>query len=219
MSSDLDPSVALVAASGAGHLSVYELTIEERTAFGRAARAGRLRPLDPDRVARLYTAVHHHLTGRGYEHYEISSYALPGQRAVHNQLYWHGGEYLGLGTGAASFRYLGGGGAERVTNVRAVRSYLAATGGARPRARADARVAEREFLSPAAVAADAVWLALRTCDGAPAQALSRAPALVDWLVACDLAKLRGGRVRPTLKGFLHADHIATRVVAELGESG
>jgi putative oxygen-independent coproporphyrinogen III oxidase len=197
--------VAALADTGAGHLSVYELTIEERTAFGKAVRAGRMTPLDEDRLAALYRDVHRTLEARGFEHYEISSYARPGQRAVHNSLYWNGGEYLGLGSSAASFVLRPDGSGVRSVNQRSVHAYL--------RSRGEARVAEHEVLDPAEVARDRVWLGMRTADGVAGEALSGAPALVRWLLDENLATVGGGRIRPTLRGFAYADRIASRVFA------
>jgi oxygen-independent coproporphyrinogen-3 oxidase len=205
LASALDRSVAALAEVGAGHLSVYELTIEERTAFGKAVRAGRMRPLDEDTLAALYEAVHRTLGSHGYEHYEISSHARPGHRAVHNSLYWNGGEYLGLGSGAASFVLLPGGAGVRSVNQRSVHAYL--------RSRGAERVTTRDHLDPAAVACDRVWLAMRTIDGVPAGALAGAPDFVAWLLDERLASVQDGRIRPTLRGFAYADRIASRVFA------
>ena len=58
-------SDASLVATGVDHLSVYELTIEERTAFGQRVRDGRLVPLDEDALAELYIATHDALTARG----------------------------------------------------------------------------------------------------------------------------------------------------------
>ena len=62
-----------------GHASIYELTIEDRTAFGQRVRDGRLVPLDEDELATRYVAAHDAMTAAGFEHYEISSYARPGK--------------------------------------------------------------------------------------------------------------------------------------------
>jgi oxygen-independent coproporphyrinogen-3 oxidase len=193
-------SVAAAIASGVAHLSVYELTIEPATAFGKRARAGTLPVLPEDDLAQLYEQTHHALTAAGFEHYEVSSYARPGRRAVHNSLYWSGGEYLGLGMGAASFVREAGGGAVRQVNSRKLADYLA--GGA-------ARVLERTGLDARQVATDELWLAMRTADGAPAAALGPVGA---WLVDRGLGEPAGDRIRPTLQGFLFADQIAARVV-------
>jgi oxygen-independent coproporphyrinogen-3 oxidase len=196
-------SVVAAAASGAPHLSLYELTIEPRTAFGRRARRGAL-PLAPeDTQVALYTASHAHLTAAGFEHYEISSYARPGQRAVHNQLYWRGAEFLGLGVGAASFHRAADGGGTRWTNVRQWPRYAR---GAPP--------ADETRLTADDVVTDGLWLAMRTADGAPVAALP--PDVVDWATREGLATadaVAGGRLRPTLRGFLFADQVAARIVA------
>jgi oxygen-independent coproporphyrinogen-3 oxidase len=201
----LPPHVEAIAASGVDHLSVYELTIEERTIFGKRARAGELVPLEDDALAALYEATHHALAAHGFEHYEISSYARPGQRAVHNSLYWRGGEFLGLGNGAASFVRDPGGGGRRVTNVRSAPQYLAARG--------DARIAEIVVSDAAELADDLLWLAFRTVDGAALADLAGRPELIGWLTHTGLAIVADGRVRPTLRGFLYADQVAARAVA------
>jgi coproporphyrinogen III oxidase-like Fe-S oxidoreductase len=187
----------------ADHLSVYELTIEERTAFGQRVRTGRLVPLDEDTLADLYTRAHAQLVAAGFEHYEISSYARPGKRAVHNSLYWRGAPFLGLGVGAASLAIAPDGSGERATNPRRVADYLAAPGTPADVLRA----------TPAEMAADRAWLAMRTSDGAAEADLP--PAIADWLVAEDLADRSGGRICPTLRGFLMADRIAARITQAL----
>lgn len=180
------------------HLSVYELTIEERTAFGQRVRDGRLLPRTEDELADLYVATHATLAAKGFEHYEISSYARAGKRAVHNSLYWTGAPFLGLGVGAASLAVRADGSGERRTNPRNVADYLA---GAPP---------EVTAIEPAEMAADRAWLGMRTRAGVPEADL---PAKVtSWLVAERLAERERGRICPTLRGFLMADRIAARIV-------
>lgn len=194
-------SVHAAAASGVPHLSVYELTVEPRTRFGKRARAGALPVLPDDDLAQLYESTHHALEAAGFEHYEVSSYARPGHRAIHNSLYWQGAEFLGLGLGAASFHRDPAGGGARWVNSRKLRDYLG--GGA-------ARVAEHTPLDARAVATDELWLAMRTRDGAPAEALGEVGA---WLLAQGLGERDGDRIRPTLRGYLFADQIASRIVS------
>jgi len=199
------PSATLVDTSP-DHLSIYELTIEERTAFGQRVRDGRLVPLSEDLLTELYLATHARLTAAGYEHYEISSYALPGKRAVHNALYWRGAAFLGLGVGAASLELCGDGSGRRITNPRRVSAYLADPG----------RPAEVVQSTAGELAADRAWLGLRTSDGVAEVDLAPAPGLADWLVAERLAERRAGQICPTLQGFLLADRIAARVVGTWG---
>lgn len=189
--------------TGVDHLSVYELTIEERTAFGQRVRTGRFVPLDEDALTELYVATHEQLTAAGFEHYEISSYARPGKRAVHNSLYWRGAPFLGLGVGAASLRLFPDGSGERATNPRRAAAYMAAPG----------TPAEVLTSSPAEMAADRAWLGLRTADGVEEATL--AADLVRFILDAGLAERRGGRICPTLRGFLMADRIAARVVQAL----
>ncbi|HEX5059925.1 MAG TPA: coproporphyrinogen-III oxidase family protein [Kofleriaceae bacterium] len=185
------------------HLSVYELTIEERTAFGQRVRAGRFTPLDEDALTELYVATDAELTAAGFEHYEISSYAKPGKRAVHNSLYWRGAPFLGLGVGAASLWLAPDGGGERATNPRRAAEYMAAPG----------TPAERVAIPPAEMAADRAWLGLRTSDGVEEATLSTE--IVAFLLDGGLGVRRAGRICPTLRGFLMADRIAARIIEAL----
>lgn len=192
-------------ASPARHASVYELTIEEGAAFAKRVRDGRLVPRDGDALAELYLTIHHALAARGFEHYEISSYAQPGQRAVHNSLYWSGGEYLGLGVGAASYWRAPDGRAERWHNQRRFAAY---------RAR---RLAELRQVEPDEDLTDRLWLGMRTRDGVVAELLATRPGVTEWLLAERLAELdapadaAAPRMRPTVRGFLFADAIAERI--------
>jgi oxygen-independent coproporphyrinogen-3 oxidase len=203
-----DPLAGAVALSGRSvpHLSVYELTVAEGTPLERQIARGEVMPQDEDRLADLYVAAHDLLAAAGYEHYEVSSYARPGARAVHNSLYWRAAEYLGLGSGAASFRREPGGGGLRWTNHRSVGRYLAAPAGERR--------ADTEELDGVELAADRVWLGLRTADGVEAEALAGHGRLVDWLGQSGLAVVGPDRIRPTLRGFLYSDQVARRVLEE-----
>ncbi len=91
---------ATLAELGLRHVSAYQLTIEAGTRFGELAKVGRLPLADDGRVAEAFLAVDEALVARGFEHYEISNFARPGERARHNVGYWRGEEYLGLGCGA-----------------------------------------------------------------------------------------------------------------------
>lgn len=178
----------------APHLSIYELTIEERTPFGRMARDGELVPRDDDELHDLYVAAHAQLTAAGYEHYEISSYARPGHRAIHNARYWRGEPFLGLGASAASLEVHADGSAVRATNPRRADAYLAGEAPAEV-----AYTAEDH-------ARELVWLGMRTSDGVTVDRL--APAIAARLVELGLAERRDDRICPTLRGFLLADRVA-----------
>jgi oxygen-independent coproporphyrinogen III oxidase len=193
--------VGVLAALPLAHLSVYELTIEDRTVFGKRAAAGLLKPYGEDALAALFQKVHHLLTAAGFIHYEISSYAKPGAMAVHNSLYWTGANYLGIGVGAASLVVNADGSAVRTTNPRRFQSYLATT-----TADDEVEVSAFDF------AVERLWLGMRTVHGVSEQALAIAPGVTAQLVTTGLATVQGGRVTPTLQGFLLADQIASRIV-------
>ena len=84
----------------AGHLSLYQLTIEQGTRYYDLFRAGKLAMPSEDLSADFFELTQD-LTGKaGLPAYEISNHARPGQESVHNLLYWRYGEYVGVGPGA-----------------------------------------------------------------------------------------------------------------------
>ena len=115
----LDTALSL----GVQHISAYHLTIEKNTAFGRRLERGRFSEVDEQVSEREYLEVHRTLTGAGFEHYEVSNYALPGCRARHNAAYWSGDEYLGIGPAAHSFN-----GKSRRWAAASIDGYLAGAG-------------------------------------------------------------------------------------------
>ncbi len=85
------------------HISIYDLTIEPVTAFGKYYKPGVL-PLPTDELtAQMYRQSKEILTSAGYEHYEISNYARAGYQCRHNRVYWQNRPYYGFGMGATSY--------------------------------------------------------------------------------------------------------------------
>lgn len=102
------------------HISCYDLIVEPVTPFGRQYHPG-TKPLPTDEMsAQMYRLAQQVLTRAGYEHYEISNYALPGHQCRHNRVYWENRPYYGFGMGAAS--YIQG---CRFTRPRTRREYYA----------------------------------------------------------------------------------------------
>ena len=209
---DVDAIVALRPA----HLSAYALTIERGTVFGARDRAGGLPRPDDEAVAAMFEHARAAFAAAGLTPYEVSSYARPGRRARHNQLYWTLAPYLGVGASAASFRPLADGGGWRFSNPRATDVYLqAARAGAGSPA---VRHVERRTAGD--LENEALWLGLRTADGidraahrrrhgrdplAGREAAAGAAQSSGWLEIDD------ARLRLTPAGLLFADEIATRL--------
>jgi oxygen-independent coproporphyrinogen-3 oxidase len=185
------------------HLSVYGLTIEPATVFGRRHDRGELEPLDADAAAEESLWCAAALVAAGYERYETSSFARPGRRSRHNGRYWSGGEYLGLGPAAHSL--LGG---RRRANPRSLERWASAVEAGAPLHELD------EGSGPASRYAEAVYLGLRSVEGLPAGALAGDPGrlaeLRAGLVAADLVRETSGRLVLTDAGQLLLDEIAAR---------
>ena len=101
------------------HLSLYALTLEHGTPFGRWASRGLLPLPDPDLAADMYEWSSAFLAANGYLQYEISNWALPGRECRHNLQYWRNLDYLGLGAGAHG--YAAG---VRYSNVIRIKTYI-----------------------------------------------------------------------------------------------
>lgn len=151
---DIDRAVAL----RPDHISAYNLTFEEGTAFGAALKAGRMRQLPEERQAAMYAMVRRELPRNGYAMYEISNYAHPGCEARHNLTYWRGQSYLGIGAGAHSYAAHGAAG-RRWWNQRLPASYIE-----RVREQGTAQ-AGGEDLNAAVSAAEFAFLNLRLLQG------------------------------------------------------
>lgn len=101
------------------HLSLYALTLEHGTPFGRWASRGLLPLPDPDLAADMYEWSAAFLAEHGYYQYEISNWALSGYQCRHNLQYWRNLDYLGLGAGAHG--YADG---VRYSNVLRIKTYI-----------------------------------------------------------------------------------------------
>src|SRR5689334_16862783 len=93
---ELDRALAFAA----GHISLYQLTIEPGTQFEQAVARGDFQVLDEEHAAELYEATVARLGAAGLADYEISNFARPGEESRHNLTYWRYGDYVGIGPGA-----------------------------------------------------------------------------------------------------------------------
>ena len=183
------------------HLSAYNLTYEEDTAFFESLRRGEMNA-DEDRDADQFFLAHDLLTAAGFEHYETSNYARPGHRSSHNHGYLAGEPYLGLGPSAVStlpdpahpgrsLRHRNAADTDRY--VRMVESL----GHARE---------ETETLGPEDLRLERLALLLRTSEGAPLDLADRAA--LEPLVGNELVTIRDERIVLTRAGSALVDPIA-----------
>ena len=195
---DWDADLARLVAVGTGHLSLYGLTLEDRTALARWAARGAVIPVDEERYAAEFLAANAALTAAGYEHYEVSNYAWPGQRARHNSAYWGRAPYIGLGPSAHS-----GWDTHRQWNQREWAAYERAMAGG------ESVVAGEEELDPNAVRLEEIYLGLRTAEGVVADRVP-AGAATRWRES-GWATASGGRIRLTPEGWLRLDALVASV--------
>lgn len=134
--------------TGVDHVSVYGLTVEEGTLLAKQLREGETALPSEDETGAMYDFLMEALPQAGYQRYEISNFARPGQASRHNQVYWHYDPYLAFGAAACRFD-----GKIRETNPRNLQAYLQ---GASP---------EREILTSEDRRAELVFMNLRTAKG------------------------------------------------------
>lgn len=115
---DVRDSLDKVIQMGANHVSAYWLKVEPGTAFDVWQKRGKLRLPGEDLEADMYDLVRETLAGHGFLHYEVSNFALPGEEAVHNLVYWRNEPYLAAGVGAHGYQF-----GVRYENVKDLRSY------------------------------------------------------------------------------------------------
>lgn len=182
------------------HLSVYGLTVEPRTPLGRWTARGAVEEAPEERYAEEFLLAHAQLTAAGFEHYEVSSYARPGHRAVHNAAYWSGAPYLGLGPSAHGFD-----GQVRRWNTAAYAEWSDQVD------RGIDPIGGSEVIGPAERLAEAVYLGLRTIDGLVRRAEDE-DCIASWIEA-GWGRRVGDRLVLTPDGWLRLDALAAALTS------
>lgn len=182
------------------HISTYSLTVEAETPLAKSIAEKHLPPLpSSDKVADLFLLSSQALNAKGFYRYEVSNFARPGHESRHNLKYWRRVPYLGLGPAAHSFD-----GQNHWGNLLSVRQWASAlVSGVAPRA-------FEEKLDHKALLLETIMLGLRLAEGLPASILAKSPRLVEFIKSGHLVRTEG-RVRPTEKGLLLADHLAVEL--------
>ena len=141
------------------HISAYGLTYEEGTRLWWQRERGEVVEVPEEQCLEMYRILVDALQSAGYEHYEVSNFALPGYRSCHNSSYWNDTPYLGLGAAAHSYD-----GTVRRSNPTDLRAYIDGIA-------AGHTVCEVEELTRWERYDERVMLGLRTSDGVDAERL------------------------------------------------
>ncbi|MBC8023802.1 MAG: oxygen-independent coproporphyrinogen III oxidase-like protein, partial [Burkholderiales bacterium] len=183
-----------VIAMGVPHVSAYHLTLEPDTHFHRFPP----QLPDEDASADMQDAIEREMAQAGYEHYETSAFAKPGQRARHNLNYWTFGDYIGLGAGAhakISFR-------DRIVREQRIRkpvSYIRA-------ALESGAIDETREVEEAELAFEFMLNALRLVEGFPLDLFTARTGLAIHSVMRELD-------RAASEGLVERDHAHVRPTA------
>lgn len=178
------------------HLSLYGLTAEPGAPLGRWVAEGRESLADEETYADEYLLAAELLTGAGYSHYEVSNFARPGCESRHNQAYWSGVPYIGLGPGAHSYLP-----PRRWWNVRDWAAY-------HDRIQSGSEAVDgEETVAAGASSLEHAWLRLRTADGAELRSAEQQDLAEAWQ-AKGWARCDDSRVRLTAAGWLLLDRLA-----------
>lgn len=185
------------------HISAYQLSIEEGSALEEKIARGECTEASDEDCYRQYRTLCRKLREGGYNHYEISNFAIPGKEAVHNSAYWNRTPYVGLGPGAHSLTIRDDGQQVRSWNTQ----VLPARGKTYSR--------EMEVLSDEDIRVERIMLGLRTAAGLPADELSLLAgkdALEKQVAAGCLAIGPDGRARIPEERFFISDEIIGSLV-------
>ncbi len=185
------------------HLSIYQLTIEPNTRFYQQ------RPAlpDDDVIWTMQESIQSRLSEAGYDQYEVSAYARPQQRCVHNLNYWRFGDYIGIGAGAHG-KVSDNAMIERTWKVRSPASYITKAG-------SDAVIGETRRLVEREIGFEFMLNALRLTAGFDIDMFHRHTGLefasvedtVTLAVQRGWLSNDGHRVAPTASGYRFLDNV------------
>ncbi len=206
-------SLDMVAAMQPHHISAYALMYEDGTALSALEKQGKIRRASDGEYLAMYRALIDTLSAAGYEHYEISNFALPGHRSRHNCSYWQGTPYIGLGPAAHSYD----GHRSRRANNADIKGYLASKGIGVPH--------QTEHLSDTMLLDEYLLTRLRMCDGFAVDdfrskfgdnAAQRLIAEVRKEMPCGGVEMTAeGSVRLTRQGVMTSDSIILDIATAL----
>ncbi len=189
--SDLVASLKTAIASGASHLSLYGLTIEEGTLFHDRLMNKEFTKINEEKYEAHYLTANAHLKGKGFNHYEVSNFSKPGKEALHNLNIWRGRDYLGFGASAHSRA-----GVKQWANSADLGFYI----------RNPVKKCHMDPLSDDQVRLERLMLGLRTFEGVPS-GVCGSRKNIEYLKQRQLLIEKEGRVILTAEGMLLLDEV------------
>ncbi len=212
---DLCHDLKTAVGSGNNHLSVYCLTIEENTEFGKMHRDGELYIPDDELLAQMYGMTSEYLEKNGFRQYETSNFAREGFECAHNLTYWRSEDYIGFGAGAHSHmrkseNVLWG---ERWSNNRSPKHYIGSLSeGNKP-------VDYHEVLDRESSVQDALVMGLRLKEGIDISVFDNRygielkPERYHHLIEDGFVNIDGNRLYLTHKGFLYSNRLILDIIS------
>lgn len=140
---------------GVAHFSCYAITVEENTSLYQKIKKQKLEAVNEEKASEQFDLLMEFAAFNQYEHYEISNFAMPGKRAIHNSNYWKGKQYLGLGPSAHSFKKNA-----RYWNLPDLKNYLSNIAQGK-------LYRQMEQLNHVQIANEFIFTSLRTIEGLP----------------------------------------------------
>ncbi|MGP1481405.1 MAG: radical SAM family heme chaperone HemW [Hoylesella enoeca] len=182
------------------HISAYSLMYEEGTLLHQLLLQNKVQEIDEERSLSMYDKLIDTLTAAGYEHYEISNFALPDRRSRHNSSYWQAIPYLGIGASAHSYNLI-----SRQWTVSDVAKYIKSVNEKR-------LLATQETLNDDTRYNDLITTALRTSDGIDLSALSTVyksflMSSIAPYIQQQLVEIKDDKLRLTRRGLFVSDMI------------
>ena len=214
--SELEDDLERVIELKPDHISIYEMTFHKGTPYAFYRQEGRLKPLADESVLAMTLKVEEALQQASYEQYEISNFARANKRSEHNQRYWTGSSFLGLGPGAHSFVRNGWVSGSRWESRRNPKRYMEAfqSDGTLVPELEDGSVEFYDSLDSRQLLNERIMTGVRLLDGIAIQELALGDCSEGFWLAHSEGVKRGWLVdsphqlRATQQGRRHADSLA-----------
>ena len=198
---DIDLAISMEAE----HISAYSLMYEEGTTLYNMLRKGEIKEKGEEDYVTMYDTLIDKLSTSGFEQYEISNFARPGFRSLHNSSYWNGTQYMGLGAAAHSYNIK-----TRQWNVNNLTEYIKSI-------KSGIIPMEEEYIDEITRYNDMITTALRTCEGIDLQSLT--PQAHDYIIRnmrksinYGLLEITNNHLKLTRRGLYVSDDVMSDLI-------